>query len=216
MRVGYLSLIVIAVISSGLTLRETSDVSSAYRHAVGALDRAVRKHIAAVERALTGEHDHESQPPSHGDTCALIACESMIVGLDCEGYVTSSGSASDMSDLPALTGFTPTCIETGQIVSTPEVVLGLAIIRAFELSPLLAGMLSEVNLRDLEHPRAILCGGTVVELGCGRYAAKVDRLSQVLVQATYMNMSPKRIDLRFGSQIVVECGETKKGSDKEA
>jgi cell division septal protein FtsQ len=101
------------------------------------------------------------------------------------------------------------------MVSTPEVVLGLTIIRAFERSPRLMDMLSEVNLENIEHPKATLSGGVLAELGHGDYVGKVARLSQILLQARQLDMRVTRIDLRFAGQVVVECDRTLRKFDKE-
>lgn len=206
------------MVSIGLTIGDRSDVSPTCRRAVGFSCRTIARHVGAVKTALVGVCDNQACLTAPDKTCALIASEGRIVGLDARGYITWVGSACDMSDLPALTGFVPTCGdgEPGEMVSTPEVVLGLAIIRVFERSPALAGILSEVNLRDIEQPKAILSRGIVVDLGSGGYRTKAERLAQVLVQATHLNMIPKSVDLRFDRQVVVKWSRMDKGQDKEA
>jgi len=76
-------------------------------------------------------------------------------------------------------------------------------------------LLSEVNVEDLENPRAVLFGGIVVELGAGDYRSKIRRLRQVLLQAPGLGIRPTRVDTRFGPQVVVEYEHVKKQARKE-
>jgi hypothetical protein len=117
--------------------------------------------------------------------------------------------------LPALTGFAPPEKVTGEMMSMPQVVLGLSVIRAFEHLPDLMQMLSEVNLERLGSPRVILAGGTVVELGQGGYAEKVGRLGRILFHTSQLDIHASHIDLRFGRQVAVRCDKMRRGSDKE-
>jgi hypothetical protein len=215
LRVSVLSLVVIGLISGGLTLKVTSDVNYAFVDAVQSTGERVRDYLAALENTAcrTCERDSQVRPP--GETWVLVAGAGMVMGLDREGYVTWCNTASGAGDLPVLTGFFPAESIPGTRLSAPEVVLGLTIVRAFERSPSASQMLSEVNLTDLEHPRAILSGGLTAELGHGGYAAKVERLGQILMQARELNMHVDRIDLRFGCQVVVEWDRTRRGFDKE-
>jgi hypothetical protein len=210
-----LSLVVIGLISGGLTFKVTGDVNYAFTDAVERVAVRAVGYLAEVKDTVLGPRDADSEGRSPGETWALITGQGMVMGLDREGYVTWCDSASGAGDLPALTGFLPAGCEPGVRLSTPEAVLGLAIVRAFELSPFLMDVLSEVNLEDLEHPRVILTGGTLAELGHGAYVAKVERLGQILMQARQQNMHVARIDLRFGRQVVVEWDRAPRGFDKE-
>ncbi|HVP56518.1 MAG TPA: cell division protein FtsQ/DivIB, partial [bacterium] len=95
-----------------------------------------------------------------------------------------------------------------------EVMVGMAVLSAFESKPEMLKALSEINLRDLENPRVILRGGVVVDLGSGHFRGKVDQLSQVLEELKRLGEKPKAIDLRFARQVVVRriepAGTTKK------
>ena len=175
----------------------------------------VTDYLASARDTVLGPSEPDPVPRSPGTTRVLITGKGIVMGLDREGYVTWCDSTSGMGDLPALTGFFPAGCKRGTRLSTPEAVLGLTIVRAFELSPLLMGVLSEINLEDLERPRAILTGGTLAELGHGAYVAKVERLSQVLMQARQRNMCVARVDLRFGGQVIVEWNRARRGFDKE-
>ena len=215
MRVDMLSLAVIALISGGLTIQATSDVDRECMDAVERVRERIGDHLVRIERSLSGGRQAGPDKSSPGDTWVLIASEGMIMGLDRDGCVTSYDSSCGMSDLVALTGFSPVPGEPGDVIAMPEVVLGLTIIRTFELSPTLMGILSEINLENLKQPRATLSGGILVELGHGAYVAKVERLGQILIQARQLNMNIGRIDLRFVGQVVVECDLKQRGLDKE-
>ncbi|MFH1312870.1 MAG: cell division protein FtsQ/DivIB [Candidatus Eisenbacteria bacterium] len=210
-----LSLVVIGLISCGLTFKVTGDVNYAFVLAVEGVTERVTGYLAGIESTVLGPREGGSQRRSPGETWVLITGQGMVMGLDREGYVTWCESASGTGDLPALTGFSPAAGKPGTRLSTPEAVLGLTIVRAFELSPSLMDALSEINLENLEHPRAILTGGTLAELGHGGYVAKVKRLDQILMQARQQNMHVARIDLRFGRQVVVEWNRAPRGFDKE-
>jgi hypothetical protein len=158
-----------------------------------------------VEARLPDVNSADGEEILPGPTYALLASEGTITGLDREGRVTGSDTVCDLSDLPVLTGLPPVTEEPGDKPSLPEIVLGLGIVRVFERVPHVMGRLSEINLENLEQPRVVLSGGIVAELGQGGYGGKVRRLSQVLLQASHLNMKLKRVDLRFGRQVIVEC-----------
>jgi hypothetical protein len=215
LKIGPLSLIVVVLISGGLTIRATSDVDRACINAIESLQETVGDHLARIKVALNGSSQALPDKPSPGDTWVLIAGDGMITGLDRDGRVTWHDSSCGLSDVPALTGFSPVPASLGDVIAVPEVVLGLTIVRAFELRPALAGALSEINLGNLACPKATLFGGIVAELGHGGYVAKVEKLGQILMQARGLNMQISRIDLRFEGQVIVTCDRTHSGYDKE-
>jgi hypothetical protein len=168
-----------------------------------------------LEACLSDRDSGEGEESLPGPTCALLASEGVVAGLDKEGRITTRDTASEVSGLPVLTGLPALTEGPGEKASLPQVVLGLGILRVFEQAPQVMSRLSEINLEDLEQPRVVLSGGIVADLGQGGYADKVQRLHQVMVQAAQLNIKPKRIDLRFGCQVIVECDKDPRGTDKE-
>jgi hypothetical protein len=215
LRVSVLWLAVIGLIAGAVAFKATSDVNSAFVDAVHGLSDRIADRLASVETALCGTSNPTSDVRPPGRVWVLVAGGNTVVGLDRDGRVTQCDTACPTGGLPVLTGFVPVESEPGMRLRTPEVVLGLTIVRAFELSPATARVLSEVDLADFEHPRAILSGGLTAELGHGSYSAKVTKLGQVLLQARELNMHLKRIDLRFGCQVIVDWDPARRGFDKE-
>jgi cell division septal protein FtsQ len=74
--------------------------------------------------------------------------------------------------------------------------------------------LSEINLADLENPKAVLSGGIVVDLGSGHYRRKVQELTGVLAELKRLGKHPKAVDLRFARQAVVRCSEPTSNIEK--
>jgi hypothetical protein len=174
-----------------------------------AIDRVVGTTARLLEAFSGG--DGERGP---GPTCAVVVSSGHVVGIDRAGYLTClDGSLT--GEHAAITGCRVRCEKEGGRVSAPGVILGLAVVEAFSRSGDLAGLLSEVNVTDLENPRAILCGGTAVEMGTGAYTGKIRRLHQILLQAPEIGIRPTRVDMRFGSQVVVEYQEMKTQARKE-
>lgn len=216
MRAGLASIPVILMLAGLLALRGTVDVTADW------IDKAERYALALEDRIvglagglLSGSSDKEPGVAAPGPTYALVASEGLVVGLDRDGLVTLYDTVSDMYGVPALTGCSAAPTVPGKLLSTPEVVLGLSIIRAFEESPFLMEMLSEVNIATLERPKAILRGGIVAELGKGGYRVKIQRLNQVVMQALRLKMQPEYVDLRFGRQVIVKCDKAQRVLDKE-
>jgi hypothetical protein len=54
-----------------------------------------------------------------------------------------------------------------------------------------------------------------VEVGTGDYCRKIDRLHQVLLQAPHLGMCPRRVDLRFKRQVIVEYSQVRTRARKE-
>jgi hypothetical protein len=184
--------------------------------------KGVREFGGCIKGAVVGIHTSvddlvTSEPVRQcaGPTFLLVASDGDVIGLDREGIVASRDTACCRSDLPALTGFAPASVAVGERVSSAEIVVGLEVVRAFEGRPEMMKVLSEVNLEDLENPRAILSGGVTVSLGQGDYCRKIEKLNQVLLYLKRLKASPKTIDLRFSRQVVVKCSEPKPNSEKE-
>ena len=215
MRIRVFWLAVVVLTAAGLAVKATRDVNYAFADRVYGLGERVAGRLAAIETAICGTRDDTPDVRPPGRTWVLVAGGGQVLGLDRDGCVTRCEAACPTGGLPVLTGFFPADSELGVRLRTPEVVLGLTIVRAFDLSPTTARLLSEVNLADLERPRAVLSGGIVAELGHGAYRNKVGKLRQILLQARQLNMHINRIDLRFGCQAVVEWDRARRGFDKE-
>lgn len=216
MRAGVISSIVMLILAGMLALRGTCDVTGdwivAAEHHTSVLKDRIR---VLAGRLPWGHQQAPPQATAPGPTYTLVSSGSMIIGVDRESRVTMHDSVCDICGVPFLTGCPAVAAEPGRMLSTPEVTLGLSIIRAFEELPYLMSMLSEVNTSDLECPRVILSGGIVAKLGQGRYRAKIRRLNQVLMQASRLKMRLESVDLRFGRQVIVKCDKMKSGLNKE-
>jgi hypothetical protein len=193
----------VAVISACLTLNGNESLKSLFCDGMKRLASQAALPAHALFDIVEGRFTKPPADERPGATYALIVSDEGVVGIDRNGCVAGT-HVSFTGHLPSLTGFAPHADSVGEILSAAEVVLGLCVIRSFEQHPDLAGMVSEVNLRHLGNPRAVLCGGLVVDIGAGAYIKKIDRLHQVLLQAEYLGIRPTRVDLRFGRQVVVE------------
>jgi hypothetical protein len=145
------------------------------------------------------------------ETCALLEIGDTLVPIDHEGRLTGPGDEVAGSMFPLLAGLGPESCRPGGRISSPEVVLGISIVRALD-SAGIGRLLKEINTGDLESPRALLVPGIVVELGVGSYGAKARRLARVLAEINRDGRMPARIDLRFGSQVVVDFGRSQPSS----
>jgi hypothetical protein len=213
------SLAVAAMASGGLTLNGAETLGprcDAFVEKVGCEVASRGARIVAKMAELTSRPTEAREP---GPTFALIVTAEAVVGLDELGYVTSVGDSFTGGSYPAITGISlsgPSHEPAGGLrMSSPGITVGLSVARAFERHRDLLMMLSEVNVTDLNQPRAILKGGTIVELGAGDYPGKIDRLHQVLLQAPHLDMCPRRVDLRFDRQVVVEYSQVPSRARKE-
>lgn len=150
-----------------------------------------------------------------GGVFAAVPGGSRATGLDRDGYVASVDALERFEGVPLLTGFKLGSAEPGSFASSPEAFLGITVIKAFDTIPGLTGLLERVDIGDLENPEITLKGGTVVRLGAGNYALKLERLREVLSQAAYLGMKPELIDLRFRDQVVVRPGTIESKNDRE-
>jgi hypothetical protein len=216
MKLGLVTIPVVLVLAGGLALRGSSDVAGDWVDTIERHTAAVRDRVFEFAGRLSGRTSNiEPQPAAPGSTYALVVSERSAVGLDREGLVTVHDTVCETFGVPVLTGCPAVLAEPGEMLSSPEVILGLSIIKAFEEAPFLMDMLSEVNLANLEHPKVILSGGIVAELGQGRYRSKIVRLNQVLMQTSRLSMQPESVDLRFGRQVIVNCSNSQRVFDKE-
>lgn len=216
MKLGLVTVPVILVLAGALALRGSSDVAGDWVDTIERHTAAARGRVFEFAGRLSVRASNiEPQPAAPGPTYALVVSERSTVGLDREGLVTMHDTVCETFGVPVLTGCPAVLAEPGEMLSSPEVILGLSIIKAFEEAPFLMDMLSEVNLADLEHPKVILSGGIVAELGQGRYRSKIVKLNQVLMQAPGLGMQPEYIDLRFGRQVIVSCVNSQRVFNKE-
>jgi len=212
-------LIVAAVASGGLTLNGADTLGprcDAFLEKVGCEAASRAGKVAGRMAEFTARPTEAHQP---GPTFALIVTDGAVVGLDPDGYVTSVGETFVGGGFPAMTGIRlEGPLEDplgGRKMSKPEITVGLSVTKAFQRHEDLFIMLSEVNVSDIREPRAILKGGTIVEVGTGDYSRKIDRLHQVLLQAPHLGMCPRRVDLRFCRQVIVEYSQVRSRARKE-
>lgn len=215
MKAGIASLVVAALASGGLTLNGADTLGPRCDAFLERVSCKVSSHAARVVTKVAGFTARETKPHEPGPTYALILLDGAVAGLDPDGYVTSLSESFSGSGFPAMTGLSVEDPLEGRRLSKPEVTVGLSVTKAFERHDDLFKMLSEVNVSDRDQPRAILKGGTIVEIGTGNYARKIDRLHQVLLQAPHLDMCPRRVDLRFNRQVIVEYSQVRNRARKE-
>jgi hypothetical protein len=214
-RAGYRSILIVGLASAGLAMQGTGSVDPRWFSGFRAFGRDLVAAVSDARTGLTGMVAAKPETACAGPPCVLLAGDGYVLGLDREGSIASCDTASGRFDLPVLTGVVPASTTVGHGICSAEVIIGLEIVRAFDAKPEMMKMLSEVNLANLDDPRAILAGGVVVDLGGGDYRQKVDKLSQVLLHLKGLNASPKTIDLRFARQVVVTCNEPHRSIAKE-
>jgi hypothetical protein len=206
---------VVAGLALVLALAGTGTIEGKWFQGFASLGRDVGDVVSRLERTIGGAVRTAPVKPVAGPVCVLVAARGSILGLDQDGCIATSDTTSSRSDLPVLTGFLPDAKGVGEVLSLGEVVVGMAVLRAFEARPEMLKALSEINLGDLGNPKAILCGGVVVDLGSGHYKRKVQELNGVLAELKRLNEQPKAIDLRFARQAVVRCSEPDSNIEKE-
>jgi hypothetical protein len=213
------SLIVAAIASGGLTLNGADTLGPRCDALLERASHKVSSHAANVAARVAGLTALPTEAHEPGPTFALIVTEGAVIGLDPEGYVTSVGEAFAGGGFPAMTGISlKGPLEDpigGRRMSKPEITVGLSVTKAFGRHEDLFMMLSEVNVSDIRQPRAVLKGGTIVEVGTGDYCRKIDRLHQVLLQAPHLGICPRRVDLRFKRQVIVEYSQVRTRARKE-
>ncbi len=214
-RASFQSIVIVGVMSLGITLTGTHVLNPKWFRGFESLGRDIRGAVSCIRSSIDGIVASAPIAPCAGPTYVLIAAQGEVLGLDKDGYVASCDTASARCDLPVLTGFLPATKALGDNISSAEVVVGLAIVRAFDEKPEMMKMLSEVNLENLNDPRVILRGGVTVDFGGGDYKRKVEKLNQVLLHLKRLNASPKTVDLRFARQVVVKCNEPHRDIEKE-
>jgi len=219
LKAGIASLVVAALVSGGLTLNGADTLGPRCDAFLAKVSLQVSSHAASVVARVAGFTASHAEAHQPGPTYALIVLDGAVIGLDPDGYVTSIGESFTGGGFPALTGLSlKGSLDDplgGRKMSKPEITVGLSVAKAFERHRDLFMMLSEVNVSDLRQPRAILKGGTIVEVGTGDYRRKIDRLHQVLLQAPHLGMRPRRVDLRFNRQVIVEYSQVRTRARKE-
>ncbi len=215
MKPGATTIILVALIALGLCVAECdplrSELKTRLEPAYCRLADALGGMCYAASSKLAGS-DGGHVP---GGVFAVVPNGSESAGIDCDGYVAASDSIERFVHVPLLTGFTLVSTEPGASASSPEAFLGITVIKAFDSTPGLAGMLVSVSLKDLGNPEVVLRSGAVVRLGTGNYALKLERLREVLSQAACLGMKPEIIDLRFRDQVVVRPGTIQRANHRE-
>jgi hypothetical protein len=82
LNVSVLSLVVIGLISGGLTFKVTGDVNYAFTDAVERVAVRAVGYLAEVKDTVLGPRDADSEGRSPGETWALITGQGMVMGLD--------------------------------------------------------------------------------------------------------------------------------------
>jgi hypothetical protein len=208
-------MVMVGGVASALALVGTGTTSLKWFEGFASLGRSAANAVCCARTSLGGIMTAPESKPIPGPVCVLVAANGTILGLDGAGLIATSDTACCRTDLPAMTGFVPTTAVVGDALPVAEVVVGMAVLRAFEARPEMLKALSEINLEDLENPKVFLRGGVVVDLGSGHYKRKVERLSQVLGELKRLEAKPKTIDLRFARQVVVRCNEPGNSIKKE-
>ena len=214
-RTGFPSFLIMALASLALVVYQTGFWDCLSPNQQEYVRKMVEKTLDVFEAALDRGIEEPDQNLPLGSTYVVAVTDSEIMGLDRQGRITMRDTACGCPDVPALTGLSVFPNRPGERVSSPEVVIGLSIVRAFERTEGLLALLSEVNLKDSGSPRAVLLGGLTVELGEGGFHRKLAKLAKVLIQLEDMEVEARRIDLRFGGQVVVDCGEIHRSFEKE-
>jgi hypothetical protein len=208
------TLIMIAVIALGLCAKDCDLLRSQVEMRLDPvrcrLSAVLGGLCSAASAGLVREGGHVP-----GGVFAVVPGGSRAAGLDRDGYVACVGSPEEFGDVPLLTGFRLGAAEPGAFASSPEAFLGITVIKAFDTTAGLTGLLKSVSLKDLENPEVTLKCGTLVRLGAGNYAIKLARLREVLSQAAYLGMKPELIDLRFRDQVIVRPGTVESKKDRE-
>jgi hypothetical protein len=215
MRIRFASILVVALVTGGLALNGVEALAPARDRCVKRLLLEIQPCVSSLRALMLDAVTSEVGKHQPGSTYALVVTDGIIAGCDRDGYVTCVDKVFAGRSLPALTGFSVEGVHPGRRIGLPEVTRGLSVIMAFEPHAGLFKMLSEVNVSELQHPRVILRGGVVVELGRGDYSTKVERLRQVLVQAPHLGMYPTRVDLRFTRRAIVQYREVRHRGRKE-
>lgn len=214
MRAGTTSAIAGIFLAGGLTVTANPCLHSFCKERFELIESKIAARAECIITEIGKRLGDEQEIHRPGETYVIIVSENHIVGVDRNGYVSCEETSYD-GDLPALTGFTAAPDSVGESLDSPELELGLAIVRAFNRSADMFDMLSEVYVGDLGNPRVVLCGGVKVDIGWGDYITKIARLRQILLQAPDLGISPVRVDMRFGPQVVVEYERTNQQPRKE-
>jgi hypothetical protein len=214
-RTSLREMVMVGAVASIVALVGTGTATPKWLAGFANLGRSVEAAVCCVRSGLDGMMTAPEPKSIPGPVCVLVATDGTIIGLDRAGLIATADTVCLRADLPVMTGFVPTSAIVGEAVPVAEVVVGMAVLRAFESKPEMLKGLSEINLRDIENPKVFLRGGVVVDLGSGRYKLKVERLGQVLGELKRLGAKPKTIDLRFARQVVVRCNEPVNSVEKE-
>jgi hypothetical protein len=211
---GGLQLLAIGVTALALCINESEFLLSMSRDGLAPLGRRLDAALCGLSGAASAAFAGEDSVRSPGPAFAAVAGRSGVTAVDEDGYVTTAAQASEAGGVPLIKGFEMSPREPGRLVSSPEILMGLCIIKAFEGTAGLAGMIDTVDLRNLEDPEVKLRSGALVKLGNGDYAHKLEKLREVIFQAAFLGMRPELIDLRFRDQVVVWPGAVPPAGDK--
>jgi hypothetical protein len=208
------TLILAALLALGLAAHESRLVRAELVPRLEPLRLRLSAALDGFCGAASASMAREGEEHVPGGVFAAVPSGAFAAGLDRDGYVASIDSLGKFEDVPMLTGFRLGSVDPGAFASSPQAIFGITVIKAFDTTPGLAGLLGSVDLKDLENPQIVLKSGTVVRLGAGNYAIKLERLREVLWQAAYLGMEPELIDLRFRGQVVVRPGTIERTKDR--
>lgn len=215
MRPRATTFILVALAALGLCVAECDPLSSELALRLEPVHSRMASALGGICYAATSRLGSQGGGHVPGGVFALVPSGNKAAGLDRDGYVAAFDSLEKFEGVPLLTGFSVASTAPGAFASSPEAFLGITVIKAFDTTPGLVGMLRSVDLGDIENPEVLLKTGAVVRLGSGNYSLKLERLREVLSQAAYLGMQPEIIDLRFRDQVVVRPGTIKSANDRE-
>lgn len=143
-----------------------------------------------------------------------LDCDSIFLGINQRGEIVSKLTREQIKAMVVVKGCpTYRCMIDGAI-PFPEVGIALSLLESLRRYPYVAQRTEAIDLSDFHNPRLELEDSMVVNVGLDDYPGKLRRLCQVIAYAETLSLDIRRVDLRFGNQVVVEAEEKQEQKPK--
>jgi len=169
--------------------------------------------INGVARASSGR---EAYRPKDGKAIMGLDCDSIILGINAQGEIVSKLTQENAKGVILVKGCRgDRCMIDGAI-PFPEIGIALSIVESLSKCPYIAQKVRMIDVADPRNPKIGIADSLIVDVGLGDHTLKLRRLAQVVAYSESLSLDLRRVDLRFGNQVIVEARELKqKDGEKE-
>ncbi len=168
--------------------------------------------VSGVARASCGSKVFH---PKDGKAIMGLDCDSIILGINAQGEIVSKLTEENAKGMILVKGCrVDRCMVDGAI-PFPEIGIALSIVESLKKCPYLARRVRTIDVADPRNPRIGIADSLIVDVGLDDHTRKFRRLAQIVAYSDSLSLDLRRVDLRFGNQVIVEARQLKQKNEEK-